>query len=101
MMTMDLGRSACCVVHLKSPAQSHRNTLFTNSSLIPSAALSFVSVDTSYDICNRRADEANMAGATGSVGVNKVAKEQLNTNNPYAQHWSTPRSGRFMEVPFR
>jgi len=55
-----------------------------NSSLIPSVARSFV---TSYTAAT---DKANMAGASGgSMGVNKVAKEQLNTNNPYAHHWTT------------
>lgn len=30
-----------------------------------------------------------MAGASlGGMGVNKVAKEKLNANNPYAHHWS-------------
>jgi hypothetical protein len=28
-----------------------------------------------------------MAGTGGTVGVNKVAKEQLNVKNPYAHHW--------------
>jgi hypothetical protein len=31
-----------------------------------------------------------MSGASlGNVGVNKVAKEKLNVNNPYGHHWST------------
>lgn len=31
-----------------------------------------------------------MSGSSmGTVGVNRVAKEKLNVNNPYVHHWST------------